>query len=123
MSKKVPLLLSDIYDENGMKSISNPIYYNGIRVGEPEQSGSDMIIFNLTDGTKHEVYLYEDTETTEDGDEFFPGMQISYPIKGYVSLTNKNNKLIGHGGKKKSKRYRKKSKRKCKKSRKHKKVS
>jgi hypothetical protein len=105
-------MLSDIIDENGIiTDLDHPIYYKGKRIEwPPEQDGIDVIVFTLNDGTKHEVIIYNDTITTDDGDESFPNMKISLPIEGYVTLKSKNSNLKSHGGKRKTKSKRNKRK-------------
>jgi len=112
MSKKYDLMLSDIIDENGIiNDLEYPVYYNGKKVEWPPQhDGIDTIVFTVNDGTKHEVIIYNDTITTDDGDESFPNMQISLPIEGYVTLKTKNSNLKSHGGKRKTKSKRNKRK-------------
>jgi hypothetical protein len=123
---RVPLLLSDIIDMNQqqLKNVTDPIYYNNIRVvWPPEWNGMDELTFHLDNGESVDVFIYGDTHPIDDGnDEQFNNMEIAVPIgESYVeSKTGTSfNELRGMGGRR-SRRHKKTKKRKShRKTRKH----
>jgi hypothetical protein len=126
MSRREPLLLSDVIDMNSqtLKDLTMPVYYNGVRVtGQPEWNGMDMLTFKLENGQTADIAIGSDTEETGDGDEVIHNMEIGLPIQGYVDMPNMPSMPMGMGGRsRKSRRSRKSKKsRKSRKSRKSKK--
>ena len=123
---RVPLLLSDIIDmdEQQLRDVTDPIYYNNIRViWPPDWNGMDELTFHLENGESVDVFIYGDTHTVHEGNnEQFNNMEIAVPIdESYVEAKpgTSFNELRGMGGRR-SRRHKKTKKRKARrKTRKH----
>jgi hypothetical protein len=114
---RTPLLLSDIIDmnEQQLKDVTDPIYYNNIRVvWPPDWNGMDELTFHLDNGESVDVFIYGDTHTIDDGnDEQFNNMEIAVPISESIEPKSgtRFNELRGMGGQR-SRRHKKTKKRK-----------
>lgn len=107
MSRREPLLLSDVFDWNDQSVFEpqQPIYHNGVRVvGKPEIHDGDMLGFTTEDGKMYSYSINGDMIETEDGDHMIPNMTIALPIPGFQSASPGVPGAIGMGGRRRRKK-------------------